>query len=66
MKINLISTAAPFFPKHILLSEEHKRILDAIKTRCNLSHNAAIRRGIDLVAKEYATEIKNPGAVSEA
>lgn len=62
MSTNRTSTAAPFFPKHILLSEGHRQVLDTIKERRGLSHNAVIRLGIELVAKQFATERKNPGA----
>lgn len=66
MNSNQSGESTRVFTQCIRLSGDHKSLLDNLKTKYRISNNDAIRRGIELVAKQLTSELKNSGVSLEA
>ena len=49
------------FAQRVILTSAHKDLLRHLKESCGVSHSNAIRRGIELVVKEFEPVLKGKG-----
>jgi hypothetical protein len=64
--MHTLARTAPdkFIMQSVMLTERHKRILEEIRFSRRLNFSEAVRRGIELLAKEHAPKLAI-GAQSE-
>jgi hypothetical protein len=61
------ATGAPkqLFGQYVILTEDHRAMLESLKTRRRISYSETIRRGIELVAREYASQLQENNKTKE-
>jgi len=60
------NTSERTFGQYVILSEDHRAMLDDLRSRRRMSYSETIRRGIEVIANQFSPEIKNSGERLEA
>ncbi len=66
MTLNESRASRPAIGQFVRLSTDHKVMLDNLKSQYRISHSDVIRRGIELVTKQFAPYRKDADAGLQA